>query len=234
MFADATLEAGATLLTYGIAAPSDVRASEISGTRDGLAATVTTPRGAGALRLSLLGRFNVHNALAVIALGELLALDPDAVLDGLASFDGVRGRMERVDRGQPFTLIVDYAHTPASLAIVLDDLAEMLGPGGRRIAVFGSAGERDVAKRSLQGQVAGERCGLVITTDEDPRGEDPAAILEQIAAGAESAGLRRGQRPAADPRPARGDRRGDRPGASRRRRAARRKGARAEHPLRGR
>jgi UDP-N-acetylmuramoyl-L-alanyl-D-glutamate--2,6-diaminopimelate ligase len=100
--------------------------------------------------------------------------------------------MERVERGQPFTLIVDYAHTPASLAVVLDDLAELLGPGGRRIAVFGSAGERDVAKRALQGRVAGERCGLVIATDEDPRGEDPAVILEQIAAGAESAGLQRG------------------------------------------
>jgi UDP-N-acetylmuramoyl-L-alanyl-D-glutamate--2,6-diaminopimelate ligase len=191
VFAGATLEAGATLLTYGIAAPSDVRASDISTTRGGLVATVATPRGPGALRLPLLGRFNVHNALAAIALGELLELDRDAVLNGLASFGGVRGRMERVDRGQPFALIVDYAHTPASLAIVLDDLADILGPGGRRIAVFGSAGERDVAKRGLQGRVAGERCGLVIATDEDPRGEDPAAILEQIAAGAESAGLRR-------------------------------------------
>ena len=192
LFADATREAGATLLTYGIARSADVRASDISATRGGLVATVATPRGTGTLRLALLGRFNVPNGLAVVALGELLELDRDAVLDGLASFGGVRGRMERVERGQPFTLIVDYAHTPASLAVVLDDLAELLGPGGRRIAVFGSAGERDVAKRALQGRVAGERCGLVIATDEDPRGEDPAVILEQIAAGAESAGLQRG------------------------------------------
>ena len=192
IFAAATRDAGAILLTYGAAATSDVRATDIAETGDGLVATVTTPRGSGTLRLSLLGRFNVHNALAVVALGELLELDPALVLAGLAGFRGVRGRMERIDHGQPFTLIVDYAHTPASLATVLDDLAWLVGPGGGRIAVFGSAGERDVAKRALQGRVAGERCRLVIATDEDPRGEDSMAILEQIAEGAEAAGLRRG------------------------------------------
>jgi len=192
VFAAATRDAGVALLTYGVAAPADVRATDLAETRDGLVATVTTPRGSGTLRLPLLGRFNVHNGLAVVALGELLELDPALVLAGLAGFRGVRGRMERVDRGQPFTLIVDYAHTPASLATVLDDLAGLVGPGGGRIAVFGSAGERDIAKRALQGRVAGERCRLVIATDEDPRGEDPMAILEQIAQGAEAAGLRRG------------------------------------------
>jgi len=192
VFASATREAGATLLTYGTAALCDVRATDIAETPDGLVATVTTGRRSGTLRLPLLGRFNVHNALAVIALGELLELDPALVLAGLGGFRGVRGRMERVDRGQPFTLIVDYAHTPASLATVLDDLAGLVGPGGGRIAVFGSAGERDVAKRALQGRVAGERCRVVIATDEDPRGESPMTILEQIAQGAEAAGLRRG------------------------------------------
>jgi UDP-N-acetylmuramoyl-L-alanyl-D-glutamate--2,6-diaminopimelate ligase len=192
VFEAATREAGATLLRYGVATNADVRASEIAVAGDGLVATVTTPRGAGMLRLPLLGRFNVHNALAVVALGELLELDAGLVLAGLAGFHGVRGRMERIDRGQPFTLIVDYAHTPASLATVLDDLAGLAGPGGGRIAVFGSAGERDTAKRALQGRVAGERCRLVIATDEDPRAEDPMAILEQIASGAEAAGMRRG------------------------------------------
>jgi hypothetical protein len=100
--------------------------------------------------------------------------------------------MERVDRGQPFLVIVDYAHTPAALATALDALAPLAGPGGGLIAVFGSAGERDVGKRALQGRVAGERCRLVVATDEDPRREDPAAILEQIAEGAEAAGKRRG------------------------------------------
>jgi UDP-N-acetylmuramoyl-L-alanyl-D-glutamate--2,6-diaminopimelate ligase len=191
-FAAATRDAGATLLTYGTAGLADVRATDIVATGDGLVATITTPRGSGTLRLPLLGRFNVPNALAAVALGELLELDPGLVLGGLAGFRGVRGRMERVDQGQPFALIVDYAHTPASLAAVLDDLAGMVGPGGERIVVFGSAGERDIAKRSLLGRVAGERCRLVIATDEDPRGEDSMAILERIAEGAEAAGLRRG------------------------------------------
>ncbi len=191
-FASATRGAGATLLTYGTAGTADVRATRITESPDGLVAALATPRGGGTLRLPLLGRFNVHNALAVVALGELLALDAERILAGLAAFHGVRGRMERIERGQPFTLIVDYAHTPASLATVLDDIAGLVGPGGGRIAVFGSAGERDVAKRALMGRVAGERCRLVIATDEDPRGEDPLAILGQIAEGAEAAGLRRG------------------------------------------
>jgi UDP-N-acetylmuramoyl-L-alanyl-D-glutamate--2,6-diaminopimelate ligase len=101
--------------------------------------------------------------------------------------------MERIDLGQPFGVIVDYAHSPASLTTVL----ELLGPlaasrGGGLIAVFGSAGERDTAKRPLMGRIAGERSRLVIVTDEDPRGEDRNAILESIARGAESSGRRRG------------------------------------------
>jgi UDP-N-acetylmuramoyl-L-alanyl-D-glutamate--2,6-diaminopimelate ligase len=88
---------------------------------------------------------------------------------------------------------VDYAHSPASLEKVLDLLAALAAArGGGVIAVFGSAGERDVKKRPMMGRVAGERCRLVILTNEDPRDEDPEAILEQIAVGAEAAGLRRG------------------------------------------
>ncbi len=192
VFAAATLEAGARLLRYGSAPGADVRAEETAEAGGRLRARVRTPRGGGELSLSIIGRFNVANALAVVALGELLELDGAAVLAGLAGFRGVRGRMERVERGQPFAVVVDYAHTPASLATALDAVAPLLGPAGGLIAVFGSAGERDVAKRAIQGGVAGARCRLVVATDEDPRGEDPLAILEQIAGGAEAAGLRRG------------------------------------------
>ncbi|HYN49273.1 MAG TPA: UDP-N-acetylmuramoyl-L-alanyl-D-glutamate--2,6-diaminopimelate ligase [Candidatus Nanopelagicales bacterium] len=192
VFVAATRAAGATVLTYGAGSGADVRATAVDETPGGIRVEVATSRGSAAVTLPLVGRFNVHNALAVVALGELLGLDPEAVRGGLAGFRGVRGRMERVDRGQPFLVVVDYAHTPASLATALDALAPLAGPGGGLIAVFGSAGERDVAKRALQGRVAGERCRLVIATDEDPRGEDPAAILDQIAEGAEGAGRRRG------------------------------------------
>ncbi|MFH0751218.1 MAG: UDP-N-acetylmuramoyl-L-alanyl-D-glutamate--2,6-diaminopimelate ligase [Chloroflexota bacterium] len=193
VFVAATRAAGATVLTYGAGSGADVRVTAVDETPDGIRARVSTPRGAAVVTLPLVGRFNIHNALAVVALGELLGLDPEAVRGGLAGFPGVRGRMERVDRGQPFLVVVDYAHTPASLATALDALAPLVGPGAGLIAVFGSAGERDVAKRAIQGRVAGERCRLVVATDEDPRGEDPAAILEQIARGAEAAGRRRGE-----------------------------------------
>ena len=106
--------------------------------------------------------------------------------------DAVPGRMERVDRGQPFTVIVDYAHTAEALATVLDELRATVPDGAGLIAVFGSAGERDTQKRPAMGRVAGERCRVVVVTDEDPRGEDRLAILEAIASGAREAGKRDG------------------------------------------
>jgi len=153
-----------------------------------------TPRWKGRVSLGLAGRFNVHNALAALSLAEVLGLDMDAARAGLESVTGVPGRMERLDCGQPFGVVVDYAHSPASLQGVLDELSRVArGSGGELIAVFGSAGERDVAKRPMMGRVAGERCRLVVVTDEDPRGEDRLAILDEIAAGAEAAGKRRGR-----------------------------------------
>jgi len=193
VFAAATRAAGARLVAYGVEIGADVRALRVAESAAGLRVHLATPRGTMNLRLPLIGRFNVHNALAVVALGELLELAPEAVTAGLEAFPGIRGRMERVDRGQPFAVVVDYAHTPASLATALDALAPLATGAGGLIAVFGSAGERDVAKRAIQGRVAGERCRLVVATDEDPRGEDPLAILGQIAAGAEEAGMRRGE-----------------------------------------
>jgi UDP-N-acetylmuramoyl-L-alanyl-D-glutamate--2,6-diaminopimelate ligase len=101
--------------------------------------------------------------------------------------------MERIEAGQPFGVVVDYAHSPASLEGVLGLLAPLAAArGGELIAVFGSAGERDVAKRPMMGRIAGQHCRLVVVTDEDPRGEDREAILDEIAAGAEGAGKRRG------------------------------------------
>ncbi len=185
--------AGATVVTYGTETAADVRATRITEDAGGLRADIEAPGGAGTLELRLAGRFNVHNALAVVALGEVLGLDPAAVRDGLASVDGVPGRMERVDAGQPFGVIVDFAHSPASLQMVLDLLAPAAAArGGGLIAVFGSAGERDTGKRPLMGRIAGERARLVVVTDEDPRGEDRDAILDEIARGAEAAGRRRG------------------------------------------
>lgn len=193
IFEAVTREAGARLVTYGTDASADVRAVRVEEDAHRLRVGYAAPSGAGTLELRLAGRFNVHNALAVVALGEALELDPAAVAAGLASVPGVPGRMERIEAGQPFGVIVDYAHSPASLQTVLDLLAPLAAArGGGLVAVFGSAGERDVAKRSVMGRIAGERCRLVVVTDEDPRGEDREAILDEIARGAEAAGRHRG------------------------------------------
>ena len=192
-FEVAARDAGASLVRYGAAAGADVRATAIDEDARRLRVAFEAPSGAGTLDLRLAGRFNVHNALAVVALGEALGLDPVGVRAGLESVEGVPGRMERIDLGQPFTVLVDYAHSPASLRGVLDLMAPVAAAaGGGLIAVFGSAGERDTAKRGVMGRVAGERCRLVIATDEDPRGEDRDAIVAEIVAGAEAAGRRRG------------------------------------------
>ena len=126
--------------------------------------------------------------------GEALDLEPEAIRAGLEGVHGVPGRMERVDAGQPFVVVVDYAHTADALAKVLDELAPVAAAGGGAlVAVFGSAGDRDRVKRPAMGRVAGSRCRLVVLTDEDPRTEDRQAILEAIAIGAEEAGRHRGR-----------------------------------------
>ena len=193
LFVGVAQEAGAGVVTYGTDPSADVRAthSEEDGRR--LRVAYDAPSGTNRLELRLAGRFNVHNALAVVALGEALGLDPAAVRAGLESVEGVPGRMERVDAGQPFGVVIDYAHTPTSLQAVLDILAPVAAArGGGLIVVFGSAGERDTDKRPMMGRIAAERARLVVVTDEDPRGEDRDAILDDIARGAEEVGARRG------------------------------------------
>jgi UDP-N-acetylmuramoyl-L-alanyl-D-glutamate--2,6-diaminopimelate ligase len=192
-FIGVTQEAGARVLTYGTDAAADVRATRVEEDARRLRFGYVTPTHTAGVDLQLVGRFNVHNALAAIALGEAVGLDPEAVRAGLASVPVVPGRMERVDLGQPFGVIVDFAHSPASLQTVLDLLAPAAAArGGGLIVVFGSAGERDTAKRPVMGRIAGERSRLVVITDEDPRNEDRDAINEAIARGAEAAGRRRG------------------------------------------
>ncbi|HEX7492254.1 MAG TPA: UDP-N-acetylmuramoyl-L-alanyl-D-glutamate--2,6-diaminopimelate ligase [Candidatus Limnocylindrales bacterium] len=194
LFAAAARRAGAEVLTYGESAGADVRATTVREGVRALEIEVATRRGGAGLSLALVGRFNVLNCLAAIALGEVLGLDPEPTWAALEAVTGVPGRMDRVDCGQPFGVIVDYAHSPASLQKVLETLAPMAAAGGGGVvAVFGSAGERDVQKRPMMGRVAGERCRLVIVTDEDPRGEDNLRILSDIAAGAEAAGMRKGE-----------------------------------------
>lgn len=136
----------------------------------------------------LVGAFNVYNVLAAAGAALALGVEPEAIRAGVAAMKGVPGRMERVDRGQPFTAIVDFAHTPNALARALETTRELVSPNGRVIAVFGSAGLRDRAKRRLMGEVAARLADFTVITAEDPRTEDLAAIMGEIAAAMAEAG----------------------------------------------
>jgi UDP-N-acetylmuramoyl-L-alanyl-D-glutamate--2,6-diaminopimelate ligase len=132
--------------------------------------------------LKLRGRFNVENALAALHAARLIGIDDGAIKHGLESVRGVPGRFEAVDEGQPFQVIVDYAHKPAALENVLRaarDLAD-----GRVIVVVGAGGDRDRGKRPMMGRIASELADVAIVTSDNPRSEDPQAIIDEIVAGA--------------------------------------------------
>ena len=183
----------ATRLTYTdlphIAA--DLRAEDIVTEPSGVRFTARTPWGDAGVRLRLAGSFNVRNALAALAAACATGADLGSAVTGLEAAEAVTGRMERIDLGQPFNVVVDYAHTSDALEPVLRELRQTTA--GRLWAVFGSAGERDVEKRPAMGSVAARLADVSVITDEDPRGEDRQLILEQIAAGAVAAGARRGE-----------------------------------------
>ena len=178
------------VLTYGTDPDAEIRATNIQARADGTTFRATTPRWSGEVHLQLPGTFNVHNALAALALAEVEGIDEAAAVQAIGEVEGVPGRMERIDAGQPFGVVVDYAHTADSLAKVLRTLRPLTT--GRLIVVFGSAGERDRVKRPALGRVAAELADIGIVADEDPRLEDPRAINEAIADGARSAGARDG------------------------------------------
>jgi UDP-N-acetylmuramoyl-L-alanyl-D-glutamate--2,6-diaminopimelate ligase len=174
------------VITYGIDADADLTAAGLEADATGTRFELVAPDWTGTVRIAMPGRFNVSNALAALAVGHALGVDLAAAADALARTQGVPGRMERIDAGQPFGVVVDYAHTADALHKALDVLRPLTR--GRLIVVFGSAGERDPTKRAPMGRVAASEADLVVVTDEDPRLEDPRAINEQIADGARSAG----------------------------------------------
>ena len=132
--------------------------------------------------LKLRGRFNVENALGALFAARALGLDDGAIKRGLESVRGVPGRFESVDEGQPFTVVVDYAHKPDALEKVLRAARELAK--GRVVCVLGAGGDRDRGKRPLMGKIASQLADLVIVTSDNPRSEDPLAIIDEIVAGA--------------------------------------------------
>ncbi len=167
-----------------------VAAREVRTTPQGTAFLLTSPWGEVTIRSPLIGLYNVSNILAAAAATLPLGVSVEAVARGVEAVRGVPGRMERIDEGQPFTAIVDFAHTPNALARALETVRELTAPGGRVIVVFGSAGLRDRQKRRMMGEVAGRLADLTILTAEDPRTESLDAILATMAAGVASQGRR--------------------------------------------
>jgi UDP-N-acetylmuramoyl-L-alanyl-D-glutamate--2,6-diaminopimelate ligase len=135
----------------------------------------------GELDLKLPGRFNIENALAAVAAARALEVSEKAIKQGIEAVERVPGRFDRVDEGQPFTVFVDYAHTPGALESALEAAREL--GRGRVICVFGAGGDRDRAKRPLMGQVVSELADLSLVTSDNPRSEDPAAIAAEVVDG---------------------------------------------------
>jgi len=183
--------AGVRCLTYGLKPTADVRAEEVELGPGGARFRLSSPWGEARLQTRLLGPFNVHNCLAAIALALTWGLPLRLVREALASFPGVPGRMEVVEEGQPFTVVVDFAHAPNALRQALLALRPLTR--GRLIALFGCAGERDVGRRYGMGLAAGELADFTIITVDDPRSEDPEAIAREVARGLRAAGRQEGR-----------------------------------------
>ena len=187
--------AGGRVITYGFGESADVRTSEFKLTSRGLSFEATTPEGRVNINSSLFGRPHVYNTLAAIATGMALGFGPESIARGIEACRSVAGRFEQVLDGPvsaeaslDFAVIVDYAHTPDALENVLQTAREVAGESGRVITVFGCGGDRDRTKRAPMGEIAATLSDLAIVTSDNPRGEDPEAIIEEIEAGLKATG----------------------------------------------
>jgi len=179
-------------LNYGLGDSADVRAEDVQYSSSGIEFTAVSRDFRVRVKSDLVGAYNVSNCLAALTAAVYgLGVDPATVARGIASLDGIPGRMERIDLGQNFIAIVDFAHTPNALKVTLEAGRKMTQ--GRVISVFGSAGLRDKEKRRMMAETSVELADLSILTAEDPRTESLDGILEEMAAGARSKGGREGE-----------------------------------------
>ena len=169
-------------VSFGTTADADVRATSVEFTPTGTSFTIEPSKGDVAVATSLVGAFNVSNCLAAAAAALQAGVGLDAIESGLRSLRAVPGRFESIDAGQPFSVVVDYAHTPDSLHNVLR-AARGITREARVICVFGCGGDRDRGKRPLMGAVAAQLADIVVVTSDNPRSEDPHAIIDQFLEG---------------------------------------------------
>ena len=183
--------AKAKQLSYGLHPEAQLRATDIEKHPDRLSFSANGPGFEFRVQTKMYGAFNVSNALAAIGATVVgLGVDSEAAQAGIAALEGVPGRMERIEMGQDFTAIVDFAHTPNALKVALEAGRQLTE--GKVIAVFGSAGLRDKAKRRMMAEVAAELADISVLTAEDPRTESLDGILGEMAAGARSKGGKEG------------------------------------------
>ncbi len=168
-------------VSYGIEKKADVQAENIYISGHGVSYLLRTPWGTENFSLKLTGKFSVYNALAATTVALLKGVPISAIKNSLESVGGISGRFERVDVGQDFLVIIDYAHTPDGLENILQAAKHFVE--GNIITIFGCGGERDKGKRPVMGRIAGKYSNYCIITSDNPRGEDPGRIIEEIEIG---------------------------------------------------
>ncbi|MGB9470891.1 MAG: UDP-N-acetylmuramoyl-L-alanyl-D-glutamate--2,6-diaminopimelate ligase [Candidatus Acidiferrum sp.] len=178
---------GKRTLTYGLQNGTDLKARKFQLSFKGLNFTAQTPAGVIQVEAALVGRINVYNILAAIGAGIGLELPNEVIEAGIRNLRAVPGRFERVDFGQPFLVIVDYAHTDDALENLIRTARE-LNPKGRIITAFGCGGSRDRTKRPIMGELSGRLSDLSILTSDNPRQEDPLKIISDIVVGMQKSG----------------------------------------------
>ncbi len=170
-------------MSYAMTGPADVRAMRVETDFEGLRMSVETPSGPLEIRSSMTGRFNAANILAAVGAGVGFDLDLATIAQGVEAFQAAPGRFETIREGQPFAVVVDYAHTDDALKNVLTAARELLAGKGRVLTVFGCGGDRDRKKRPLMGEAAGRLSDRVIVTSDNPRHEDPLRIIADAEVG---------------------------------------------------
>ena len=178
---------GTKTLTYGLQNGTDLRAKKFQLSFGGLNFTAQTPNGAIQVESALVGRINVYNILAAIGAGIGLGLSNVVIETGIRNLQAVAGRFQRIDQGQPFLVVVDYAHTDDALDNLIRTARE-LNAKGRIITVFGCGGSRDRTKRPIMGETSGRLSDLSILTSDNPRQEDPLKIISDIVVGMQKSG----------------------------------------------
>jgi UDP-N-acetylmuramoyl-L-alanyl-D-glutamate--2,6-diaminopimelate ligase len=174
-------------LTYGLQNGADLKAKKFSLTFTGLNFAAQTPAGAIQVESPLVGRINVYNILAAIGAGIGLGFSNEVIEEGIRNLKAVWGRFQRVDQGQPFLVVVDYAHTDDALENLIRTARELITKG-RIITVFGCGGSRDRTKRPIMGETAGRLSDLSILTSDNPRQEDPLKIISDVVVGMQRSG----------------------------------------------